>query len=143
MHGAMNMQMSPTSTHSLPQRSTGWRSHVDLIDYKVVCDVRNTSDFKPCFWNCLWFTIQFLGGNTLGLLFVILVLKISWMFTASCRLLPWTLTLLQYCIKLLIKSLFFNFYFFALMAWSVLMGWESDEDWMLILFLVVIVRIDR
>jgi len=31
----MNMQMSPAST----------RSHVDLVDYKVVCDVRNTSDF--------------------------------------------------------------------------------------------------
>jgi len=35
------MQMSPAST----QRSTGCRSHVDLIGYKVVCDVRNTSVF--------------------------------------------------------------------------------------------------
>jgi len=23
---------------------------LDLIGYKVVCDVRNTSDFAPCLW---------------------------------------------------------------------------------------------
>jgi len=49
---SMNMQMSPAST----QRSTGCRSPVDLIGSKVVCDVRNTSDFKVCFWDCLWCT---------------------------------------------------------------------------------------
>jgi len=44
--------------HSLTpaQRSTGCQSHVDLIGYKVVCDVRNTSDFKPWFWDRLWLT---------------------------------------------------------------------------------------
>jgi len=45
--------------HSLTaaQRSNRCRSHVDLIGYKVVCDcdVRITSDFKPCFWDCVWF----------------------------------------------------------------------------------------
>jgi len=39
--------------------STHWWSKVDVIGYKVVCDVRNTSDFKPHFWDCLWFTVVF------------------------------------------------------------------------------------
>jgi len=37
----MNMQISPTSTHSHQLRDP----LVDLIGYKVVCDTR---DFKPC-----------------------------------------------------------------------------------------------
>jgi len=49
--GSMNIQMSPR-LQSLPQLRDPL---VDLI-YKVVCDVRNTSDFKPCLWDCLWFT---------------------------------------------------------------------------------------
>jgi len=47
----MNMQMSHASTPG--QRYTRWRSHVDLIGSKVVCDVRNTRDFKQ---QNLWFT---------------------------------------------------------------------------------------
>jgi len=46
MRCSMNMQMSPASTHSLRD---------PLVDH-TVCDVRNTSDtsdFKPCFWDCL------------------------------------------------------------------------------------------
>jgi len=42
----MNMQMSPASTHSLNSEFHWLTITVDLIGYKVVCDVRNTSDFK-------------------------------------------------------------------------------------------------
>jgi len=47
----MNVQITSASTHS--------HQLIDdhtLIGYKVVCDVRNTSDFKACFWDSLWFT---------------------------------------------------------------------------------------
>jgi len=39
----MNMQISPTSTHSHQLRDPLVDNHIDLIGYKVVCDVRNTS----------------------------------------------------------------------------------------------------
>jgi len=45
----MNMQISPASTHSQHPREP----LADMIVYKVVCDIRNTSDFKPQFWDCL------------------------------------------------------------------------------------------
>jgi len=48
IRGSINMQTIPASTHSRQLR--------DLIGYKSVCDVRNTSDFKTLFWDCLWFT---------------------------------------------------------------------------------------
>jgi len=41
----MIMQISPASTHSHQIRDP----LVDVIGYKVVCDVRKTSMFKPCF----------------------------------------------------------------------------------------------
>jgi len=44
----MNMQISP-GNHSRKLRDP----HVDVIGYKVVCDVRNTSNFKTCFWDCI------------------------------------------------------------------------------------------
>jgi len=38
------------------QGSLSHQKH-QLIGYnKVVCDVRNTINFKPCVWDCLWFT---------------------------------------------------------------------------------------
>jgi len=42
----MNMIISPASTHSYKLRDP----LVDVIGYNVVWDVRNTNDFKPCFW---------------------------------------------------------------------------------------------
>jgi len=49
----MNMQMGPASTHSL---SSVIHSFTRWSDWLQFCDVRNTSDFKPCFWDHLWFT---------------------------------------------------------------------------------------
>jgi len=48
----MNMQIRPVSTISHQLRDP----HLGVIGYKVVCDIRNTRDFKPCLWDCLWFT---------------------------------------------------------------------------------------
>jgi len=44
----MNIQIIPASSHSHQFRDP----LVDGNGYKVVCDIRNTSDF----WVCLWFT---------------------------------------------------------------------------------------
>jgi len=48
----MNMQMTPASTHSLSSEIhlliTNWSNWLQG------CDIRNISDFKLCFWDCLW-----------------------------------------------------------------------------------------
>jgi len=58
VHGSMNVQMSPVSTHSLS-------SEIHSLTITRWSDlVRNTSDFKLCFWDCLWFTAVFKLKNT-------------------------------------------------------------------------------
>jgi len=59
MRGSMNMQMSLHSlTHSLTHSEIHWLTITRWSDWLQVCDVRNTSDFNQCFWDCLWFTAK-------------------------------------------------------------------------------------
>jgi len=48
--------MSPASTHSL-NSEIHWLMITRWSDWLQGCLwCQKTSDFKPCFWDCLWFT---------------------------------------------------------------------------------------